>query len=185
VRNPELATVLREVRDGGAAAFYDPAGTISPAIAARAAARLHLARPGRERDAGRQAPAQFDGADSGPGPDRPAAPGGGRGRRQCDPGLHQPGDRRRSRRRAGSQAAINQGHWSGQEITSNCGGVTGPRSEVEAGTPAADLLAGLLDLHHPCARATELRSGSTAIVVGRTGLTGAADPRRDGAAVGD
>jgi gamma-glutamyltranspeptidase/glutathione hydrolase len=83
------------------------------------------------------------------------------------------------------QAAINEGHWSGQEITSNCGGVIGPRSEVEAGTPAADLLAGLLGLHHPCARATELRSGSTAIVVGRTGLIGAADPRRDGAAIGD
>jgi gamma-glutamyltranspeptidase / glutathione hydrolase len=83
------------------------------------------------------------------------------------------------------QAAINQGHWSGQEITSNCGGVIGPRSEVEAGTEAAALLGGLLQLHHPCARATELRSGSTAIVVARTGLIGAADPRRDGAAVGD
>ena len=30
--------MLREVRDGGAAAFYDPAGTIAPAIVARAAA---------------------------------------------------------------------------------------------------------------------------------------------------
>jgi gamma-glutamyltranspeptidase/glutathione hydrolase len=82
------------------------------------------------------------------------------------------------------QAAINQGHWSGQEITSNCGGVIGPRSEVEAGTEAADLLDGLRELHHPCARATELRSGSTAIAVGRGGLAGAADPRRDGTAVG-
>ena len=36
--NAELAGVLREVRDGGAAAFYDPAGTIAPAIVARAAA---------------------------------------------------------------------------------------------------------------------------------------------------
>jgi len=83
------------------------------------------------------------------------------------------------------QAAINQGHWSGQEITSNCGGVVGPRSEVEAGTPAEDLLDGLRELHHPCARATELRSGSTAITVGSGGLTGAADPRRDGTAAGD
>jgi gamma-glutamyltranspeptidase/glutathione hydrolase len=104
------------------------------------------------------------------------------------------------------QAAINQGHWSGQEITSNCGGVIGPRSEVEEGTAAADLLDDLRALHHPCARATELRSGSTAIAVdhpvrgvgGRcpptpaqiepdscTVLTGAADPRRDGAAIGD
>jgi gamma-glutamyltranspeptidase/glutathione hydrolase len=82
------------------------------------------------------------------------------------------------------QAAINQGHWSGQEITSNCGGVIGPRSEVEAGTEAADLLDGLRGLHHPCARATELRSGSTAIAVAPNGLTGAADPRRDGTAVG-
>jgi gamma-glutamyltranspeptidase / glutathione hydrolase len=37
VRNTELADVLREVRDGGAAAFYDPAGTIAPAIAERVA----------------------------------------------------------------------------------------------------------------------------------------------------
>ena len=38
VVNAELAGVLREVRDGGADAFYDPAGTIAPAIVARAAA---------------------------------------------------------------------------------------------------------------------------------------------------
>ena len=48
-----------------------------------------------------------------------------------------------------------------------------------------ELLSGLRDLHHPCARATELRSGSTAIAVGSGGLTGAADARRDGIAVGD
>ncbi|MFI6054596.1 gamma-glutamyltransferase family protein [Streptomyces violascens] len=35
VRNPELAGVLREVRDGGAAAFYDPHGDIAPAIVAK------------------------------------------------------------------------------------------------------------------------------------------------------
>jgi gamma-glutamyltranspeptidase/glutathione hydrolase len=84
------------------------------------------------------------------------------------------------------QAAINQGHWSGQEIASNCGGAVGPRSELEAGTPAAGHLSGLVDLRHPCARLAELRSGLTAIGVDRTGrLSGAADPRRDGSAVGD
>jgi gamma-glutamyltranspeptidase/glutathione hydrolase len=84
------------------------------------------------------------------------------------------------------QAAINQAHWSGQEITSNCGGVIGPRSEVEAGTSAAALLDGLRGLQHPCARAVELRSGSAAVEVNRWGLlAGAADPRRDGTAVGD
>ena len=36
--NRELAQVLREVRTGGAQAFYDPHGTIAPAIVARAAA---------------------------------------------------------------------------------------------------------------------------------------------------
>ncbi|NBE50937.1 gamma-glutamyltransferase family protein [Streptomyces boluensis] len=35
VRNPELADVLREVRDGGAAAFYSPRGRIAPAIVNR------------------------------------------------------------------------------------------------------------------------------------------------------
>lgn len=36
--NPELATTLRAVRDGGANAFYDPQGTIAPQIIARATA---------------------------------------------------------------------------------------------------------------------------------------------------
>jgi gamma-glutamyltranspeptidase/glutathione hydrolase len=84
------------------------------------------------------------------------------------------------------QTAINQGHWSGQEIASDCGGIVGPRSELEAGTPAAALLDGLQALRHPCARVTELRSGLTAVDVDDRGLlSGAADPRRDGAAVGD
>jgi gamma-glutamyltranspeptidase/glutathione hydrolase len=84
------------------------------------------------------------------------------------------------------QAAINQGHWSGQEIASDCGGVVGPRSELEAGTSAADLLDGLRELRHPCARATQLRSGLTAIDVNARGVMwGAADRRRDGAAIGD
>lgn len=36
--NPELATTLRTVRDGGANAFYDPQGTIAPQTIARATA---------------------------------------------------------------------------------------------------------------------------------------------------
>jgi gamma-glutamyltranspeptidase/glutathione hydrolase len=82
-------------------------------------------------------------------------------------------------------AAIAQGHWSGQEIASNCGGVIGPPSELEAGTEAAALLPALRERAHPCPRVSELRSGLTAIEVGRDGrLDGAADPRRDGASVG-
>lgn len=83
------------------------------------------------------------------------------------------------------QKAINQAHLSGQAITSNCGGVIGARSEVESDTPLADLVEDLNDLGHPCARATRLRSGLTAIAVSRFGtLLGAADPRRDGIALG-
>jgi gamma-glutamyltranspeptidase/glutathione hydrolase len=84
------------------------------------------------------------------------------------------------------QEAINQAHVSGQAITSNCGGVIGARSEVEADTPLADLADALNDLGHPCARATRLRSGLTAIDVRPNGtLLGAADPRRDGIAMGE
>ena len=83
------------------------------------------------------------------------------------------------------QRAINQGHWSGQEIASNCGGVIGPYSELERGTAAEGLLPALQERAHPCARVVELRSGLTAIEVRPHGrLAGAADPRRDGAAVG-
>ncbi len=35
IRNAELAATLTQVRDGGAAAFYDPAGRIAPAIVAK------------------------------------------------------------------------------------------------------------------------------------------------------
>jgi gamma-glutamyltranspeptidase/glutathione hydrolase len=84
------------------------------------------------------------------------------------------------------QEAINQAHMSGQAITSNCGGVIGARSEVEAGTPLADLEDDLKDLGHPCARDTTLRSGLTAISIMPNGtLSGAADPRRDGIAMGE
>ena len=86
---------------------------------------------------------------------------------------------------ADPQSAINRGHWSGQTITSNCAGIIGARSELEAGTEVAGLLDGLQMLGHPCARTTRLRSGLTAIELrGRDLLLGAADPRRDGAAVG-
>jgi gamma-glutamyltranspeptidase/glutathione hydrolase len=80
--------------------------------------------------------------------------------------------------------AVAQGHWSGQEIASNCGGAVDAVSQLEAGTAAAALLDELRARSHPCPEVGELRSGLAAIAVGRVGLTGAADPRRDGAAVG-
>ena len=81
--------------------------------------------------------------------------------------------------------AIAQGHWSGQEIASNCQGVVGAYSELETGTAAAALLGELRARAHPCARVSELRSGLTAIAVRRGGrLAGAADQRRDGASYG-
>ncbi len=72
----------------------------------------------------------------------------------------------------------------GQAISSNCGGVIGPSSELEADTPIADLLDGLRGLGHPCARTISLRNGLTAIQVKRGRLLGAADSRRDGLALG-
>ncbi|MBW3605706.1 MAG: gamma-glutamyltransferase [Actinobacteria bacterium] len=83
------------------------------------------------------------------------------------------------------QRAINRGHWSGQSITSNCAGIIGARSELEEGSEVADLLDDLEAIGHPCPRLDDLRSGLTAIqLVGRRLLRGAADPRRDGIAVG-
>ena len=83
------------------------------------------------------------------------------------------------------QTAINQGHFSGQGLTSNCQGVPGARSELEEGTSAADFETALSALGHPCLRSRALRSGLTAIKVKRNGkLLGAADPRRDGVAMG-
>ena len=81
--------------------------------------------------------------------------------------------------------AIQQDHVSGQEITSNCGGVIGPRSEIEADTASAALLDDLRALGHPCARTTDLQSGLTAIQIQHGLLRGAADPRRDGDALGE
>ena len=104
------------------------------------------------------------------------------------------------------QTAINQGHFSGQGLTTNCAGVTGARSELEAGTAIAELETELSLLGHPCLRVTSLRSGLAAIEVVKpdhkkkskksgknkkskkssknSRLLGAADPRRDGVAMG-
>lgn len=81
--------------------------------------------------------------------------------------------------------AVAEPHWSGQAITSRCPDEIGPRSEVEEDTALADLVDELEDLGHPCARAARLRSGAAVVQVRPEGvLVGAADPRRDGAAVG-
>ena len=94
------------------------------------------------------------------------------------------------------QTAINQGHFSGQGLTTNCEGVTGARSELEADTAIAGLEADLSSLGHPCLRVTKLRSGLAAIEVvqkekrhskkgrNKARLLGAADSRRDGVAMG-
>ncbi len=103
------------------------------------------------------------------------------------------------------QAAINQGHFSGQGLTTNCSGVTGPRSELERDTPISDLEAELSLLSPPCLRVTSLRSGLAAVEVVKlsdkkkskkskknkkakksngAALLGGADPRRDGVAMG-
>ncbi len=86
------------------------------------------------------------------------------------------------------QNAINQGHFSGQGLTSNCAGEIGARSELEENTSAADFETALSGLGHPCLRSGRLRSGLTAIEVNhrsrRAKLLGGADPRRDGVAMG-
>ena len=97
------------------------------------------------------------------------------------------------------QSAINQGHFSGQGLTTNCSGVTGARSELERDTPIAELEAELSLLSPPCLRVTSLRSGLAAVEVVKPGdkkksmkskkskkaaLLGGADSRRDGVAMG-
>jgi len=75
---------------------------------------------------------------------------------------------------------------SGQNVISKCDGKPGYVSEVEQGTPLAAYVAQLKAMGHPCARAVRLRSGLTAIAISPDGrLHGAADPRRDGVAVGE
>ncbi|SCL27755.1 gamma-glutamyltransferase 1 Threonine peptidase. MEROPS family T03 [Micromonospora rhizosphaerae] len=80
--------------------------------------------------------------------------------------------------------AINQGHFSGQDLTRKCDGKRGAPSELEAGRRAAVRLTTLVGREHPCPRVIALNSGSTAIEVRGNQLLGAADPRRDGAAAG-
>ncbi len=82
------------------------------------------------------------------------------------------------------QTAINQPHVSGQSFTS-AGGELKLRSQLEADTLAAELENDLEALGHPAIQVRALRSGLTAIEVKPNGqLLGAADPRRDGVAMG-
>ncbi len=84
------------------------------------------------------------------------------------------------------QRAINQPHYSGQSLTSSkCRGGKGLISTVERRTRIARHVQALRRLGHPCPKAKRMRSGLTAISVTNDGrLLGAADPRRDGIAIG-
>lgn len=87
------------------------------------------------------------------------------------------------------QTAIRRAHMSGQWITSN-NGIRQLRSELESGTSVAAWLDELQAMGHPAARSTMLRSGLAAIQLkykanGTVRLFGAADPRRDGVAMGN
>ncbi|MCP2164140.1 gamma-glutamyltranspeptidase / glutathione hydrolase [Goodfellowiella coeruleoviolacea] len=82
-------------------------------------------------------------------------------------------------------AAISAPHVSGQTRVADCGGSADVASDVEAGTGLTQpLLAALTARNHPCARAVPLRSGLAAVEVTGQTLLGAADPRRDGTALG-
>ncbi|MEH0824732.1 MULTISPECIES: gamma-glutamyltransferase family protein [unclassified Micromonospora] len=84
----------------------------------------------------------------------------------------------------GPAQSLEQGHYSGQDITRRCDGQRGAPSEVEAGRRIATQVAALMARDHPCPRVVALDSGLTAIEVRGDRLRGAADTRRDGAAVG-
>jgi gamma-glutamyltranspeptidase/glutathione hydrolase len=86
--------------------------------------------------------------------------------------------------RMGPAKAIGQGHYSGQDITRDCKKVIGAPSELEAGRWVGTRVATLVKRNHPCPRVVALNSGSTAIEVQENRLLGAADPRRDGTAIG-
>jgi gamma-glutamyltranspeptidase/glutathione hydrolase len=80
--------------------------------------------------------------------------------------------------------ALDQGHYSGQDITRKCQGERDAPSELESGRRIAVNLADLLTREHPCPRVMPLDSGLTAIEVRGNKLLGAADQRRDGSAAG-
>lgn len=84
------------------------------------------------------------------------------------------------------QAAVSEAHWSGQALERGCSGRGAiPASDVELSSLATGWLHQLRALGHPCPRAVELRSGLTVVQLDPSGgLWGAADPRRDGIAVG-
>ena len=73
------------------------------------------------------------------------------------------------------QAAIDLGHLQSRN---------GDRIDVEKGTQAATLAGPLRKLGHKV-RVTSMNSGLHAIQITKTGLLGAADPRREGVAVGE
>ncbi|NJP34318.1 gamma-glutamyltransferase family protein [Micromonospora thermarum] len=80
--------------------------------------------------------------------------------------------------------SLDQGHYSGQDITRRCDGERDAPSEVEAGRRIATQVADLVAREHPCPRVIALDSGLTAIEVRGDRMRGAADTRRDGAAAG-
>ncbi|MEH0938135.1 gamma-glutamyltransferase family protein [Micromonospora psammae] len=80
--------------------------------------------------------------------------------------------------------ALDEGHFSGQDLTRRCEGRRDAPSEVEANRRVALRLATLMQRDHPCPRAVALDSGSTAIERRGDQLLGAADKRRDGVAAG-
>ncbi|MET0414655.1 MAG: hypothetical protein ABW022_01370, partial [Actinoplanes sp.] len=84
----------------------------------------------------------------------------------------------------GPAQALDQGHYSGQDITRRCSGERGAPSEVEAKRQIATQVAALVSREHPCPRVIALDSGLTAIEVRGDQLSGAADTRRDGSAAG-
>ncbi|MFI7490374.1 gamma-glutamyltransferase family protein [Micromonospora echinaurantiaca] len=80
--------------------------------------------------------------------------------------------------------AINQGHYSGQDITRDCDGERDAPSAIEANRRVALRMPSLVERRHPCPRLIALDSGLTAIEIRGKQLLGAADPRRDGTATG-
>jgi gamma-glutamyltranspeptidase / glutathione hydrolase len=84
----------------------------------------------------------------------------------------------------GPSQALDQGHYSGQDITRKCKRAVGAPSELEAGRQVGLQAPTLVARRHPCPRVVRLDSGLTAIQVRGNQLLGAADQRRDGTAIG-